>query len=658
MSLTMLADTVNSSPTMRLLLLLVEASVKGSALLLLAWVATRFMRTGSAASRHLAWAIALAGMLAMPILSIALPPLSVSGLPRLRPADSLAVRSPASQIERQETVTISAVSTTTRSDPVPVSEAPAAAPLSVDSAMRFAPLVWLAVAALVLLRLAAGMLRVSMWTRRARPIVDGAWLSLAQRLSERLHIARPVMLLRSDRACVPMTWGVVYPTVLLPVDADDWTGERRTLVLLHELAHVKRLDAFTQLVAQVAVALFWFNPLVWLAARQMRTEREHACDDFVLAGGARPTDYAHDLLQIARSLGGSSAPAAAALAMARRGEFEGRLLAILDPKANRHDVSRARLVLSTVAVLGLTLPLAALTPAQRVVTPTISRDTSLIVAQQAPVTLPAPAPSRKPLPKKPSVPVATPAAPVVEAQTPEMSPPIVVASIPRRFIAIAFPFAAPLIAPTMPVGTVPDLETLIAVTRQAAKMTSDFDKAELLVTVAKHYIRDDELRTAYIDAVATMSSSYDQTRSLLPMLLADDLPPQSVAQVVKISSRITSDNDKATLFVNTVTHYDALTASTRDAIIAATATIKSDYDRRRTIVAIVARGGLTNPQVADLLRVVKTMSGSFDKASALLAVSAAYPLSDKVVRDAFMEAAESISSASDYRRVMANVLNK
>jgi beta-lactamase regulating signal transducer with metallopeptidase domain len=104
--------------------------------------------------------------------------------------------------------------------------------------------------------------------RRARAVHDAGWLSLVQRLANGMGIARPVTLLRSDRACVPMTWGVVYPRVLLPADADAWTADRRTIVLLHELAHVKRLDAFTQFVAQVSVAAFWFNPIVWFAARR------------------------------------------------------------------------------------------------------------------------------------------------------------------------------------------------------------------------------------------------------------------------------------------------------------------------------------------------------------------------------------------------------
>src|SRR4051812_48783493 len=193
-----------------------------------------------------------------------------------------------------------------------------------------------------------------------------------------------------------MTWGIVYPTVLLPIDADEWNDERRSIVLLHELAHVKRFDAFTQLIAQVATGVFWFNPFVWLAAREMRKEREHACDDFVLQGGARASDYANDLLQIARSLGRSSAPAAASLAMARRSEIEGRLLAILDPKTDRRSVSRARLAAATVGVVLLSLPLAALTPAQRSKMALVAGRTSYLPDTMRPRMSPRARPSRAP----------------------------------------------------------------------------------------------------------------------------------------------------------------------------------------------------------------------------------------------------------------------
>ena len=73
-------------------------------------------------------------------------------------------------------------------------------------------------------------------------------------------------------------------------------------MVAHEMAHVNRCDYMTQLAAQIACAVFWFHPLVWLAAIEMRRERERACDDAVLNLGHRATDYGEFLLALSRSL--------------------------------------------------------------------------------------------------------------------------------------------------------------------------------------------------------------------------------------------------------------------------------------------------------------------------------------------------------------------
>ncbi|HLJ45795.1 MAG TPA: M56 family metallopeptidase, partial [Bryobacteraceae bacterium] len=149
---------------------------------------------------------------------------------------------------------------------------------------------------------------------------------------------------------MPLTFGLFRPVILLPVEASGWTAERRRLVLLHELVHIRRLDWLMQLVAQLACALYWFHPLMWLAALRLRQEREHTCDDCVLALGAKGSIYAEHLLDLARSL----KPAARwsmEVAMAQPPALEKRLAALLDLQRDRRPVNRRTAAAVTVAAL-------------------------------------------------------------------------------------------------------------------------------------------------------------------------------------------------------------------------------------------------------------------------------------------------------------------
>ena len=380
--------------------ILIDATLKGAILVLIAAAAAHLLRNRSAASRHAAWTAAVVGHLAIPALVLLLPAWQMPFLPAASwmQAEAAAPLTPASSAN-VTTPTVEAAKPAISGGPAgagipnpsaadaaankngatstdgktsslaPVLESTTA---SATAGQRIIPMVaaiWMVGALLVLLRLAFGTWRVGQLARDGSRVEDGVWLSLTQRLANRLGVTRPLILLRGERLAVPVTWGIVYPAVLLPQDADTWSEERRRFVLVHEMAHVKRFDALTQLLAQISVAVFWFDPLVWLAAHQMRVEREHACDDYVLRDGTAPSLYAGELLEMVRSIGMPShdraAPAFAALAMARRSEFEGRMLAILDPRLDRHTLTRRGTLMTAVIVALLTLPLAALRPFQQ-----------------------------------------------------------------------------------------------------------------------------------------------------------------------------------------------------------------------------------------------------------------------------------------------------
>jgi beta-lactamase regulating signal transducer with metallopeptidase domain len=299
---------------------LFDAALRGAIVMLAALVLTLLLHRRSAATRHAIWAGAVVAQVLLLVLAVWGPrwrvatPELVSALVPATPADERVVtpanverapalvnpvtEAPAGATSRDSLatsqVTVPRVEST---QPVP---APAPSRPSITTVLLA---IWAIGAAAVLLRLAVGTMLVARLARRGQRIDDGGWLSLAQRLANTLRIDRPLILMRGDRLGVPVTWGVVYPVVLLPDDADAWPEERRRYVLVHEMAHVKRLDALTQLVGQLALALFWFDPLVWIAVRRMQLEREHACDDYVLRHGTQPSQYAADLLEMVQSLG-------------------------------------------------------------------------------------------------------------------------------------------------------------------------------------------------------------------------------------------------------------------------------------------------------------------------------------------------------------------
>ena len=150
----------------------------------------------------------------------------------------------------------------------------------------------------------------------------------------------------------PFTLGAFRPVILLPVDAQYWTHERLRIVLVHEAAHVARLDYIAQLVGTVACAVYWFNPITWLAASRLRAEAEHAADDRVLAAGVDGVTYASHLLELARP---ERAPLSTAMAVGMaRGttRLEKRFTAMLDSGRSRGVVPlRLQAALGSVAML-------------------------------------------------------------------------------------------------------------------------------------------------------------------------------------------------------------------------------------------------------------------------------------------------------------------
>lgn len=395
----MMSDPADSSHWLGFLaaarMALLDASMKSVGWLTTAAILANAMRRCSAATRHLTWLLAVMGLFALPVLSWTLPAWNIlpqwtdwqpsrsaQEWPPAAPDHRVAAAQPPRQTfepaARTSPVPIAMVET------APISSRPPPAQIAQAKGnrmliTRFDGLwlaVWLAGFAAVILRTLAGMVGLWWLERGSRVETSLCWVDLLRRLVSGVGLRRPVLLLKSHRRQMPMTWGVIRPKLLLPDSSEDWPEERRRVVLLHELAHVRRWDYATNFVTRLACAAWWFNPMVWLAARQLAAERERACDDIVLNHGARPAQYAEQILQIAAGLTAGKWTGAAGIAMTRPTKLEGRLRAILDSTLQRAAPARwvallmlaaSLLVLAPVAMLRAAAPVAGGAPQTEVI---------------------------------------------------------------------------------------------------------------------------------------------------------------------------------------------------------------------------------------------------------------------------------------------------
>lgn len=390
------------------LLLLVDSAIKGALILLLAAFAVTLLRRDSAATRHLAWMVAIVAMLVVPGFSAMLPQWRV--LPAWATISSVPMPGEADQAEWTLPVAVTLVQSPSL-DHSPVMPVDAGLPFSLDDrrvagepvsepalgaidVADFQPaladdresadtswrwpysLPWIWVIGLSVLALRLVAARVMLWSserrgtvlcdsihtddRRTRNDADTRIIVAFEDAIGQLGIRQRVHLMIHAERSIPLVWGVFRHRLLLPAAARDWNAEQIRSVLLHELAHIKRRDTIAQLLAQFACAAHWFNPLVWFAAWRLHVERERACDDLVLANGVRASAYAEHLLNVATRLSSSPWTQACGLAMARNSSLEDRLAAVLSQRRNRRSLTNAVVAAALTLGASIAIPLAML----------------------------------------------------------------------------------------------------------------------------------------------------------------------------------------------------------------------------------------------------------------------------------------------------------
>jgi GWxTD domain-containing protein len=205
-----------------------------------------------------------------------------------------------------------------------------------DSLPWLAPF-WMAGVVIFHLRSLASWMAARRLRRTGVCLAPDLWRERLDRLGARLRLSRPVTLLESCLAEVPVVIGYVRPAILMPVGllAGLPAGQIET-VLLHELAHIRRYDYLVNLLQASVEGFLFYHPAVWWISGLIRAERENCCDDLVVAMNGDAREYAAALATLEQNRWSAREAAPAATG----GNLMQRIRRLLDrPEAPRRALT-------------------------------------------------------------------------------------------------------------------------------------------------------------------------------------------------------------------------------------------------------------------------------------------------------------------------------
>ena len=218
---------------------------------------------------------------------------------------------------------------------------------------------YLLVCGLFFCYLLSGILKVVILTRFSRPFKHKTAEQKLQQLQQINGCSRPIELLVSPKISSPITWGIWRHKIIFPLAAYGWSDELLQQSISHELGHVQRGDWILQIVARIAIGLYWINPLAWLAHRELLIETEKACDDVAVENSGSPLSYAQNLLALANTFNSQSSLAAPAL-LGIQSSLSHRIKHILKQEINGRSSDTSNILPSLFFAAVIVAPLSAL----------------------------------------------------------------------------------------------------------------------------------------------------------------------------------------------------------------------------------------------------------------------------------------------------------
>jgi len=368
----------------------IDISIKSFIVLALVFIFLPALKRLSAAARHLVWMFTMIALLALPVLSIALPELSLKILPDNKAGKTvskivrrsiLAVAKPEitdvkaekvkkefkkpgksvfeskSDFKKQKITFGAAIKSTFKNIFTKIKS---------KSWIFWVTSAWIIGLFIFMLPIIFGLFCVGWITLKSEKINKSSLpysvLSIVNKFNRKISLRQCC---EKSFLTAPTTWGIFRPIILLPENINKYSTDCLRVILLHETAHISRFDWLTQLISRIVCAVYWFNPFIWIANRCLRVEAEKACDNKVINSGFNSSDYANYLLDLVRAIKIRKRFAFATVPMARKSKIESRLRAILNSKINRKGITKFSLVVTLFAIITVVVPLAAVRPAAK-----------------------------------------------------------------------------------------------------------------------------------------------------------------------------------------------------------------------------------------------------------------------------------------------------
>ncbi|MFL5483716.1 MAG: M56 family metallopeptidase [Gemmatimonadaceae bacterium] len=310
--------------------LLITLAIRTGAIAALSLVAGVVLRKARPSTRSVLWNSALFACLITPLAWIAAPPVTVS----------VPARFVFQHLDAVSPTTIASLAPAARNAKVSDATQRFSDPEGFETNGQALIALWLAGVVLVGFRFVRQVLAARRLVRGATAAKHALLRDILAQARASLEIQRDVAVLHSTQIDIPLATGILRPVILLPASVSEWSAEELRIVLLHELAHVRRADIVARVAAMCVCAIHWFNPLVWLLGNLSTRDAELAADDLVLSAGVRPSTYADALLNVAGSV--LRLPLIQpAVPLARRAFLAHRVHAILRESKRRGEIGRA-----------------------------------------------------------------------------------------------------------------------------------------------------------------------------------------------------------------------------------------------------------------------------------------------------------------------------